>query len=288
MVSHGSQVLADGAAGALVVRLAEDGRPTVLKEVPRRLSIEVEHGEDVGGGHAVTEELDTEAGVGLLHSRGGLGRIRDAHHTVLHTLEHTRVRLVGVRNNLDLGHGAHGVSLLQSILRHGVSDHVVSQVHVLVEQGSELVASVEALTSRVLEHLSPDELILADGAQGLVIRGVQLLGVLGVNTFGIRVLTSIHIGVVVTPVMVFTVLAVRVDLGAHGSDIFGRATTARRFKPASGTAGSLDLSCLVSTVFAKSRLISVESAKVLLIGGGVSCGTSSNKQSGSECISESH
>ena len=149
-------MLSDGVTGADVIWLAQNGRPTVLEEVPGGLPIEVEHREDVGRVHAVTQPLDTEAGVSLLDGRSGLGRVRDSHDAMLDTLEHASVGLVGVRDDLDFSVDADRMRLLDSVNRHGVSDDIVSEVHVLVEQASELKASIEALASGVLKGLLPD------------------------------------------------------------------------------------------------------------------------------------
>ena len=88
-------------ATTFILRLSQNGRPSVLEEVPRGLAIKVEHCEDVGGGHTIAKELDTEARVSLLDLWGGLGRVRDSHDTVLDTFEHASVRLVWVRDNFN-------------------------------------------------------------------------------------------------------------------------------------------------------------------------------------------
>lgn len=258
MVSDGGQVLADGVAGADVVRLAQDGRPTVLEEVPGALAVEVEHGKDVGGGHAVTEELDSEARVGLLDRRGGLGGIRDSHDSVLDTLKHTSVGLVGVRDDLNLGVDADRVSLLDSVNGHGVGDDIVGEVHVLVKQTGELEATIEALTSGVLEGLLPDEFLLADGAEGLVLGGIEHLSVLWVNTACIWVLTSIEIGLVVTPIVFPTISTVRDYLGLHSDKVLRCRLTAGLLDVASEWfAVELGLR-LISTVLKQVLLVSVE------------------------------
>lgn len=292
MVSDGGQVLADGVAGADVVRLTQDGRPTVLEEVPGGLTVEVEHSKDVGRGHAVTEELDTEARVGLLDLRGGLGGIRDSHDSVLDTLEHTSVGLVGMRDDLNLGVDADGVSLLDSVNGHGVGDDIVGEVHVLVKQTGELEASIEALTSGVLEGLLPDEFLLADGAEGLVLGSIEHLSVLGVNTACIGVLTSIEIGLVVTPIVLPTISAVRDYLGLLSDKILRRRLTAGLLDVASDRlAVELGLR-LISTVLEQVLLVGGELRFSSRLGGSLSGSlrsvTSANEQSGSKGTRESH
>ena len=287
MVSDGGQVLADGVAGADVVRLTEDGRPTVLEEVPGGLTVEVEHGEDVGGVHAVTEELDAEARVGLLDLGGSLGGIRDSHDSVLDTLEHTSVGLVGMRDDLNLRVDADGVSLLDSVNGHGVGDDIVGEVHVLVKQTGELEASIEALTSGVLEGLLPDEFLLADGAEVLVLGGIEHLSVLGVNTVGIGVLTSIEIGLVVTPVVLLTISAVRDDLWLLSDNVERLRATTGLSDAASDSSLANNLG-LVGAVLEEVLLVGSELGFRGRLSGGLRCVTSANQQSGSEGAGESH
>ena len=287
MVSDGGQVLADGVAGADVVRLTEDGRPTVLEEVPGGLTVEVEHGEDVGGVHAVTEELDAEARVGLLDLGGSLGGIRDSHDSVLDTLEHTSVGLVGMRDDLNLRVDADGVSLLDSVNGHGVGDDIVGEVHVLVKQTGELKASIEALTSGVLEGLLPDEFLLADGAEVLVLGGIEHLSVLGVNTVGIGVLTSIEIGLVVTPVVLLTISAVRDDLWLLSDNVERLRATTGLSDAASDSSLANNLG-LVGAVLEEVLLVGSELGFRGRLSGGLRCVTSANQQSGSEGAGESH
>jgi len=52
-------VLANGLSCALVLHLAKNVRPAVFEEVERSLSIKSEHGEPIGGGHTVTEKLNS-------------------------------------------------------------------------------------------------------------------------------------------------------------------------------------------------------------------------------------
>lgn len=101
MVSHGGQMLSNRVAGANIIRLAQNGRPSVLEEVPRGLAIKVEHCEDVSGGHTIAKPLDTKARVSLLDRWGGLSRVRDSHDTMLDTFEHASVRLVWVSDNFN-------------------------------------------------------------------------------------------------------------------------------------------------------------------------------------------
>ena len=48
VICNAGQVLSNGVSSALVVELTQDGHPTILEEVERLLSVEGEHGQDVG------------------------------------------------------------------------------------------------------------------------------------------------------------------------------------------------------------------------------------------------
>ena len=92
MIGNLGQMLSNGLSGAVVVHLLEDVGPSVFEEVERWLSIEGEHGEPIGGGHAVSKELHTVTGscLGIFWSR--LGKLRNPHNGVLAASEDAGVR----------------------------------------------------------------------------------------------------------------------------------------------------------------------------------------------------
>jgi len=84
-------MLANSLSGTHVVWLSQDGRPSVLEEVERLLTVEMEHSYPVGRVHTISEELDAVAWVGLLHLWGCLCCVRYAHDTVLSSTEDTSI-----------------------------------------------------------------------------------------------------------------------------------------------------------------------------------------------------
>ena len=72
VVGSFGQLLTNCVSCALVDRLIQMCRPPILEIVERWLPVEREHGDGVGGVHAVSQELDAEAGRGrrLLGRRG--------------------------------------------------------------------------------------------------------------------------------------------------------------------------------------------------------------------------
>ena len=192
VVGNLSQVLANGLTGAVIIHLSENVGPTVLEEVEGWLSIEGKHGEPVTGGHAVTETLDSVAwgGLGGLGSR--LGELRDSHDAVLEASEAASVGAVRGGDELDLGCHASRVSPLDSTLRHGVTDVIERQIHVLFEKGSELRADKEAFRCSVLDHVRPDDLLLAESGEFLVVGSVEMSSVRHVRTW----LGTVAIGIV--------------------------------------------------------------------------------------------
>ena len=85
----------------------------------------------------------------------------DSHDTVLCASEDSSVRAVGVGNQLDLGHGANGVSSLNSSFWHRIGDDVVGESHILVDDFLESKSGEEDLASLVKERVLPDDLLLA-------------------------------------------------------------------------------------------------------------------------------
>ena len=91
VVSDLGQVLANGLSGAVIVHFFKNVRPSVLEEVERLLTVEMEHSYPVGRVHTISEELDAVAWVGLLHLWGCLCCVRYAHDTVLSSTEDTSI-----------------------------------------------------------------------------------------------------------------------------------------------------------------------------------------------------
>jgi len=119
------------------------------------------------------------------------------------------------------------VCLLDSVNRHCVGDHVVCEVHVLVKEASELIASIKALTSSVLQGLLPNQLLFTQGAETLVLRSVEHFSILRENTIRIEVLSAIEVRLVVAPVMLSAISAVWNDFWLVWSDVSRRRASAR-------------------------------------------------------------
>ena len=100
---------------------------------------------------------------GLWRLGGRLERLRDAHDTVLGTSEDASVWCFRVRDEFNLGVSTDWMSPLHSVHWHGISDGVISQVHVLVDHFLESSASEESLTSLIHKDILPDNLFLALG-----------------------------------------------------------------------------------------------------------------------------
>ena len=207
MIGHSSQLLANGLTSTLVVELSQNGYPTVLEEVERCLSVKGEHGQDVGRVHAVTRELDAEARRSLGFVRHGLSRVRDSHDAFLSTSVNSSVRLVGVRDPFNLGGNTDRVSLLKSVNRHVVCNNIIGEVHVLVEEGLELVACVETLSALVWQDQFPHELSFAHGAQCLILGSIKVRSVLRKDTVCVWIPATIFVSLVVSPVVVATICA---------------------------------------------------------------------------------
>jgi len=163
VISHSSKVLSNGLTGALIVGFTKDGRPSILEEVVRLLAVEREHGEDVGGGHAISVELDTVAWNSLLLVRHSLNRIRNAQDAFLCSSKYASVRRVWVGNELNLCVGSHWMSHLQPIDWHAVTYGVVGKIHIVIEEACELVTNEEIFTLDVAANVPPDDHRLANG-----------------------------------------------------------------------------------------------------------------------------
>ena len=94
---------------------------------------------------------------------------------MLAALEDTSVRSVVGGDELHESGGTTGMSLLYSAWGHGVGDSIEGQVHVLLEEASELVTDEESLGGVVSVDTLPDDLRFTVGAQGLVAGGVEVL-----------------------------------------------------------------------------------------------------------------
>lgn len=75
MIRDGGEVLSNGLTGALIVGLTKNGRPPVLEEVIRLLTVEREHGNPISGRHAISVEFHTVAWNGFGLVRYGLNRL---------------------------------------------------------------------------------------------------------------------------------------------------------------------------------------------------------------------
>ena len=93
-------------------------------------------------------------------------------------------------------------------------------VHVLVEKGVELRASVESLATTIGESLLPDELLLALSRHSLVLWGVEVLGLLGELAVAIVVI-RVQSGVMIAPVSEFTLVGINFSLEDRVVDLHG-------------------------------------------------------------------
>jgi len=80
---------------------------------------------------------------GFRDMRYHLESLRDSHDAVFCTLEDSSVGLVRMWDQLDFCHGANWVSSLHSAMRHGVSNHVVGQSHILINDFLQTKTGVE-------------------------------------------------------------------------------------------------------------------------------------------------
>ena len=97
---------------------------------------------------------------------------------MLGTLEHTSVGSILGSNELNEGGSADGVGSLLSANWHGIRDGVKRHVHILFEEGLELLTDEELLRSSILDYVSPDNLLLAVRGQSLVFCGIEVFSVL--------------------------------------------------------------------------------------------------------------
>ena len=213
VISDTREMLANGLAGALVIGLAKNGRPSVLKEVEGLLAIEGEHGYPVGRVNAVTKELDSVSRDGFGNVRERLNSIGDAHDDVLGTSENASVRRIRVSDVFHLSNGANGMGNLLSVNRHSITDNIVGEVHILSEKGLELWAREESLAGTISKRLLPNKFFLAKCAHCLILWGIKILGVLGEDAISVRVLATMQIGLIVTPVIESTLVRVRLEIG---------------------------------------------------------------------------
>ena len=158
MISDSCKVLSNGFSGALIIWFTKNGRPSILKEVERLLAVEREHGEDVGGGHAISVELDTVAWNSLRLVRHSLNCIRNATDCFLSTSEYASVRRVWVGNELNLSVGTHWMGHLHPVDWHAVTNDVVGKIHILIEEAFKLVTNEEIFTLDVAQNVPPDDL----------------------------------------------------------------------------------------------------------------------------------
>ncbi len=159
---------------ALVLGLSQDVGVSVLEEVVAGLAVVSELGDQVTGGHTVTEELDTGAGASLGHFWGGLGEIRNSKNGVFGALEDTGVRGVVSGDELSFGNATLGVNSLDRLVWSGVRDSVKVHVEVFVKEFLEIFSNKESFELARLLDLVPDVLLFAGSRHGLVFRGIEV------------------------------------------------------------------------------------------------------------------
>ncbi len=181
-----------GHSKALVLGFSQDIGVSVLEEVVAGLAIVSESGDEVAGGHTVTEELDRGAGASLGHFWGGLGELRNSQDGVLGALEDTSVGGVVSGDELSFGNAALGFNSLDGIVWSGVRDSVKVHVEVLVEEFLEIFSNEESfILARDLD-LVPDVLLFASSRHGLVFRGIEVLCLakVGASALGIHIFSG--------------------------------------------------------------------------------------------------
>jgi len=201
VVGDRGDVLSDSVTSTLVEGLTWAGRPSVLEEVERVLTVEVEHSKPVCACHAVTQKLDTVTRCSLADEGVRHGSIRNAHDDVLGTLERSSVRRVGVSNELHLGHETDGVRNLLSAFGHGVTAGIEADVHIGLEERAEFTAGEEPLLSAIRESSLPNDVLLADSGKGLVLGCVQMLDVPDFWAICNRVQTTVEFRLVLAPII---------------------------------------------------------------------------------------
>lgn len=175
VVSSVGAELTVGHSEALVLGLSQDVGVSVLEEVVAGLAIVSESGDQVAGGHTVTEELDAGTGASLGHFWGGLGELRNSQDGALGTLEDSGVGGVVSGDELGFGNAALGVNSLDGLIWSGIRDIVKVHVKVLVEEFLEIFSNEESFVLvRNLDFL-PDVCLFASSRHGLVLRGIEVL-----------------------------------------------------------------------------------------------------------------
>lgn len=192
VVSSVGAELTVGHSEALVLGLSQDVGVSVLEEVVAGLAVVSEFGDDVAGGHTVTEELDAGAGASLGHFWGGLGELRNSQDGVLGATEDTGVRGVVSGDELSLGDAALGVNSLEGFVWSGVRDNVKVHVEVFVEEFLEIFSDKESFVLVRDQDLIPDVLLFASSSHSLVLRGIEVLFMakVGASALGIYIFSS--------------------------------------------------------------------------------------------------
>ncbi len=153
-------------------------REIVGEPVQVILTINAEHGNEVGGVNAISEELDTHAWgkVGRL----SVDRLGDGHadKSSVGTLEHTCVRVATLADPLDLGSCTLSVDCLVAATVPGACELVTSSVKDggLVDDKS--ASQVPSTGLSVLSHFAPDFIGLILAGKCEVIGLVKILSIL--------------------------------------------------------------------------------------------------------------
>lgn len=133
MISDLSEFFANCLTSALIKRLVKVSGPSVCEEVERGLAIEREHRNSVRRVHTVSEELDAEAGRGLIFFFVRANDLRDAQDTMFGSPENSSVRMVCRGSEGNLHSNATRMRHLDTTFWHRITRAIEADVHVLKE-----------------------------------------------------------------------------------------------------------------------------------------------------------
>lgn len=123
--------------------------------------------------------MSTRSSLGEL--RSGESELSNAHDSVLGTTEHASVRAGLGGDELNKSGDTTRVDASKLVVGHSVGNVVVKEVGVLVKQLLVLSGDKESVNSVISGNTLPDKLLLARGAHGLVLGGIEVLKVLHVG-----------------------------------------------------------------------------------------------------------
>ena len=153
--------------------------PIVLEEVEAVLTVNAEHGDEIGGVDTVTEELHTHAG---LHVGRSLVDWRGRGHADVSgvaTLEDSSVRMVAKVDPLDFADVADGVDSLITAASPAAVKLVTLGVKDLLLADKKGLSEVPSSRFGVFSDLGPDFVRLLLASKSQVVIAFEILAVLG-------------------------------------------------------------------------------------------------------------